>query len=222
MTPKRSRSQQLDLFGEDDKRPPTPLSRATARKGSKSFAAPAPRPWLCVVLAVDTARRSGWCIGARGARVDSGEVSVEDEPTIAQIVANAVELASSAQLPCVLVLEAPWGGSVAVVTALGVSRGAWLRAWKRAGQALARVVSVTPSGWRGPVLGAAWVSAPRAAVRAHEQRTAHALVGHPVGEDEAPAIWIARWAAHAAQVGRAIGKRAQKASLRAWTKKREG
>jgi len=220
MTTKRSRSQQqLSLFGEDDKRPPTPLSRATARKGSKSFAAPAPRPWLCVVLAVDTARRSGWCIGARGARVDSGELDVEDDATIAQIVANTVELASSYGLPCVMVLEAPWGGSVAVVTALGVSRGVWLRAWKRAGQALARVVSVTPSEWRGPVLGSAWVSAPRAAVRAHEQRTAHALVGHPVGEDEAPAIWIARWAAHAAQVGRAIGKRAQRASLRAWTKR---
>lgn len=216
---KRPRAEQLDLFGQNDKRAPTPLSRATARRGSKSFAAPAPRPWLCVVLAVDTARRSGWCIGARGARVDSGEVSVEDEPTVAQIVANVIELAHEYELPCVLVLEAPWGGNVAVVTALGVSRGVWLRAWKRAGQALARVVSVTPSEWRGPVLGAEWVSAPRAAVRAHEQRTARALVGHPVGEDEAPAIWIARWAAHAAQVGTAIGKRARRASLRAWTKR---
>lgn len=195
----------------------TPLSRATSSRRSDRRPAPVPRPWLCCVLAVDTAARSGWCIGARGARVASGEVSVDDEPKIAQIVANAVEVASASQLPCVLVLEAPWGGNVAVVTALGVSRGVWLRAWKRAGQAPTRVVSVTPSTWRSPVLGGEWVSAPRAAVRTHEQRCAAALVGYPVGADEAPAILIGWWASHAGRVGRAIGKRAQKASLRAWT-----
>jgi hypothetical protein len=65
------------------------------------------------------------------------------------------------------------------------------------------------------------VSAPRAEVRAHEQEVARGLAGRVVGEDEAPAILIARWGAHAARVGKAIGKRASKASLRAWTQ-REG
>jgi hypothetical protein len=115
------------------------------------------------------------------------------------------------------VLEAPWGGSVAVVAALGAARERWLRAWRDAGQAGGRVVKVTPSVWRGPVLGRQWVSAPREEVRPQEQLVARAIAGRAVGEDEAPAILIAKWGSHAAQVGRAIGKRASKASLKSWT-----
>lgn len=204
---------------------PTPLSRATARN-SRHVEAPAPMPWECVVLAVDTAKRSGYCVLECGRHCESGEVDTLDEAIVERIVANAVERAAFLNLPLVLVLEAPFGGSVDVVSALGVARERWLRAWRLAEQSPARVVKVMPSQWRGPVLGAFWVSQPREAVRAQERIVAAAILKRqrklaraslPVGDDEAPAILIGTWAAHAARVGRAIGKRAAKASLRAWT-----
>lgn len=216
---KRKRDQQLELFAERvGVQPVSPLARATASR-SRHIEAPAPKPWLCSVLAVDTARRSGWALGLRGVLVDSGEIDTLDEPTLEIIVRAAVELAEAEAVPIVLVLEAPYGGDVRIVTALGVAKERWLRAWRVNKQALDRVVRIQPSQWRGPVLGREWVGAPRDEVRAHEQRTARALVGRPIGADEAPAILIARWAAHAALVGRAIGARARKASLRAWTGK---
>lgn len=209
---------------------PTPLSRATSRRGARGrvVEAPAPRPWSAVVLAVDTARVSGWASYIVGAYKDSGELDTLDEDALAGAVGRSVDLADERGLPVVLVLEAPYGGSVAVVAGLGVARERWLRAWRRAEQALGRVVRVTPSQWRGPVLGSKWVGARRDEVRAHEMRVARALLVRErgaaplLGHDEAAAVLIGRWAAHAGAVGRCIGRRAVRRSLRAWTEGPDG
>jgi hypothetical protein len=81
------------------------------------------------------------------------------------------------------------------------------------------VVRVMPSTWRSAVLGRATVGMEREAIRALEQRVAAVLVGGAVGPDEAPAVLIAHWASHAGKVGKAIGARARKASLKSWTRK---
>jgi hypothetical protein len=199
---------------------PTPLSRATSRKRMAST--PSPKPWQAVVLAVDTARHAGWSIWSSGKLADSGELDTLDaEAVLDQIVANALDQAEQSKAPAVLVLEAPYGGSVDVVSALGAARERWLRAWRCAGQSRGRVVKVTPSSWRAAVLGSRWVGVERELVRAHEQRVARALASHVVGSDEAPAILIGKWASHAAAVGRVIGVRAQRRSLRVWTGKAE-
>jgi hypothetical protein len=196
----------------------TPIARATARTRSRTEA-PAPKPWLCVVLGVDTACTSGWCICVSGRRVDSGELDTLDPAELGRVVQWAVDLGAVGSLPVCLVLEAPWGGTVATLVGLGAARERWQRAWRDAGQATGRVVRVKPSTWRAPVLGGHYVSAPRDETREQEQLVARAIVGRVVGADEAAAILIARWAAHAAPVGRAIGKRASAASLKAWTQK---
>jgi len=207
----------LTVLGDRGVVAATPLSRATATR-SKTREAPAPKPWLCAVLAVDTARQSGWAISRAGSHVDSGEVDTLDEVTVGQIVDNAIGYAAATRVPLVMVLESPFGGSVAVIAALGVARERWLRAWRACDQSLGRVVRVAPSTWRGPVLGARSVGLPRDEIRRVELATARALVGDPmIGHDEAAAILIARWASHAAAVGVAIGKRAARASLEAWT-----
>lgn len=222
MTRRRINPNQLALF-EVAASMPTGLSRATARRGRHE--APAPKPWQCTLLAVDTARQSGWAIYCMGVLQEHGEVDTLDEATLEQLVRNALEIATDCAVPLVLVLEEPFGGRPEIVAALGVARERWLRAWRQADQSLRRVVRVQPSTWRGPVLGSEWVSAPRNAVRDQEMRTARALTKRmtrydgsvpPLGHDEAAAILIGRWAAHAAAVGRAIGKRATKASLRSW------
>jgi hypothetical protein len=168
------------------------------------------------VLGVDTAAQSGWAIAVSGKRVDSGELSTLDTPELERVVRWAVDLGRVGGLRVVLVLEAPWGGSVAVVAALGVARERWERAWRDAGQTVRRVVRVNPSTWRAAVLGRGAIGMERDAVRALEQSVARRLVGKELGADESAAVLIARWGAQAGEVGRAIGKRGQRESMKQW------
>lgn len=194
----------------------TPMARAATRKSASAKPTPAPAPWLAVVLAVDTATVSGWAISVNGQRVDSGEIHTHDTAGLDARVAWAVNLGELARVPVVLVLEAPWGGDVRIVTALGAASERWLRAWRDAGQAGGRVVRVMPSTWRSAVLGRVNHGMRRDEIRAVEQAAAERLARRPVGPDEAPAILIARWGSHAAKVGAAIGVRAVRASLKSW------
>lgn len=195
----------------DGRRLPTRLVAARSRRAS-----PAPKPWACVVLGVDTAATSGWAIAVSGKRVDSGELDTLDTPELERVVRWAVDLGRLGALRVVLCLEAPWGGPVAVVAALGVARERWERAWRDAGQTVRRVVRVNPSTWRAAVLGRGAIGMPRDAVRALEQRVARGLVGRELGADESAAVLIARWGAHAGEVGKAIGVRGRRESMAQW------
>lgn len=179
-------------------------------------------PWDAVLLAVDTARRSGWCVSVQGKRVESGEVDTEQQSaTLDNLVLWALRLGDTGGLPVVLVLEKAWGGNTSMLQSLGGARERWLRPWRDAGQARGRVVLVNPATWRSAVLGGYWATAKRDNVRVHEQLVAKHLKGSPAGPDEAAAILIARWGSHAAVVGKALGKRAIKASLRAWSQRQQ-
>lgn len=131
---------------------PSALSRWSTSRDAKAET-PAPKPWLAVVLAVDTARMSGWSIALRGKYMCSGELDTLDEAIVEQVVSNACALSTEHRVPVVMVLEAPWGGSPNIVAMLGAARERWLRAWRCAEQASARVVYVQPNQWRGVVLG---------------------------------------------------------------------
>lgn len=207
-------------------RPVSPAAKAlTVRAGkgrpssrARCSVAPAPKPWECVVLAVDTAKHAGWAIGVRGQLLEYGQHDTERHP---ELTLRACSRASSAgiehKLPVVLVLEAPYGGERYILVALGVAKERWLSAWRAAGEAKSRVVTVEPSVWRGPVLGSWAVGAKREVVRPHEQSVARGITrDEAIGPDAAAAVCIHHWAAHARKVGDAIGKRATKASLKAW------
>lgn len=216
----KPRKKQLGLFGGSEAaRPVSALPRAPSRSRSsraRRYTSLSPKPWACVVLGVDTAAQSGWAIAVSGKRVDSGELSTLDTPELERVVRWAVDLGRVGGLRVVLVLEAPWGGSVAVVAALGVARERWERAWRDAGQTVRRVVRVNPSTWRAAVLGRGAIGMERDAVRALEQSVARRLVGKELGADESAAVLIARWGAQAGEVGRAIGKRGQRESMKQW------
>jgi len=201
---------------------PAPVFKPGVRlrkSASKRRPSPAPLPWECVVLGVDTARRSGWSVFSRGHLVARGELDTLEAGAIEGVVQQAVDGAAALGLPLVLVLEKPWGGkNVGVVTALGAAIERWERVWRALAQGhLGRVVKVGVSTWRAAVLGPEWLGVERELVRAHEQLVARALLGvDQVGGDEAPAVLIGYWAARAGEVGRRLSKTAQRASLAAW------
>lgn len=216
----KPRKVQLGLFGASTiGGPASSIVRVPERdrsRRSRGRTSPSPKPWACVVLGVDTAATSGWCIAVSGKRVDSGELSTLDTPELSRVVRWALDLGRLGGLRVVLVLEAPWGGSVTVVAALGAARERWEGVWRDAGQTPRRVVRVNPSTWRSAVLGRSSIGMSRDAVRAFEQGVARAVVGKPLGPDEAAAVLIARWGSHAGEVGKVIGVKGRKASMRAW------
>jgi hypothetical protein len=158
-----------------------------------------------MVLAIDTAARSGWALVTGPERyLGFGEADTLDASALAYIVQWAGCHAQLAGLPLVLVLEAPFGGNISMLMGLGAARERWLVAWRNARQPEHRKVFVQPSEWRARVLGKRWARAPREEVRPHEQAIAAAIVGQRVFPDEAPAILIGRWALRAAKVERTL------------------
>lgn len=200
------------------RKPVTPQARAMT--GGRNRVAPAPKPWLCAVLAVDTADRSGFATYVQGKLVEYGEVETRNAKSVERVVQDALTAAGS--LPLVLVLEFRWGGYVHVTAALRVACDRWRAVWVANNQAMARIHKVQPRQWRGPVLGSYYASnaAGREEVRKAEQSMAKGLVGLPakaeIGPDAAAAILIGRWAMHAPEVGDCAGKRAVKKSQQAW------
>ena len=160
----------------------------------KRRAPPSHEPHPCVVLGVDTAQVSGWCVMVRGLYQSSGQFDLLREPHgIAGKCGIALALGDANDLPVVLVYERPFMG-----TAQGQYIGAWKAAWAAAGGVKSRTVGVYPATWRARVLGMA--RAARETARRAEQQLAKRIAGREVGGDEAPAVCIARWGSHAGEV----------------------
>lgn len=156
------------------------------------------------VLAVDTARNSGWAIRQSHRLKYSGEIDTLDYEALEQICALTFSIHCTAHCRNgpVLVLEKPYGGRHSVIASLGQARERWLMAWARVGLPHARKVLVNPSTWRSRVLERGVHCLPREQVRDHERVSAQAEVraGIELGPDERAAILISRWAVRAPEV----------------------
>lgn len=215
-----SRPSQPPLFSSDALNTRSAPSRVPPVKHySNVRAAPAPRPWLCCVLAVDTAKHSGWAMRRDGELLDSGEVDTADSAALLAIVQDFV-LASKegTERARVLVLEKPWGGNAPTLIGLAMARERWLRAWKDAGEARMRVLSVHPSTWRAKTLGNVR-GLKRDQIRERERRRATQISPKytgDIGDDECAALCISEWSCFAAETGTKIGSRAVQSSMASW------
>lgn len=119
---------------------------------------PAPRAWACRILAVDTARNSGWAIWDRGVLRAWGEIDKDDDVALKHLCVAAVSSRDGDAQRTVLVLEAAagfvyQGRSAATLTGLGKAHQAWERAWRDGGGLKTRIVRVKPTRWRGQLFG---------------------------------------------------------------------
>jgi hypothetical protein len=183
---------------------------------SKTFV---PRNVPAVVLAVDTARRSGHATGIEGKRIGSGACDIYS-PIVDEVVLAALNVADNHALPAVLVLErtvhytgkGQRRGAGAGV-GLGAAIGVWKSAWVRNGGVKSRVVTVAPNVWRPRVLGHGMGQASREDARVAELQYARAVTGrYDVDADEAAAICILAWAWRAPEVLKVLPKRVLKAA----------
>lgn len=219
--PKRRAAVALTLPGMDVARklgPVSPQARAMCvRPGRTKRAAPAPKPWQALILAVDTAAHSGWSNWTDGKLDCSGEIDTDDAVVLQALCRRVTVKGELYGRKPVLVLEFWWGGNARTCAGLHVQCDRWKQAWKATGGAASRIVKVSPGQWRGPVLGSWSVGKKREEVRDAELSTARGIVGREdVGADEAAAILIGRWASFAPQIGDVIGERARDKSTAAW------
>lgn len=188
----------------------TPRRPRRPRAPAVSMATPA---CAGVVLAVDTARVSGWAIRHAHRLRYSGQLDTYAADNIDLVCELALNISDAAykRRPPVLVLEQPWGGKRGVLVALGMARERWLAAWERAGLSRRRVVSVMPAQWRAVVLGRGAVRLEREEIRLREMVSARAEVAPAhrdrLGADEAAAILISRWAVRAPAVAALHGSK---------------
>lgn len=156
----------------------------------------------CVILAVDTARLSGWCVRDAGG-VGWGTIDMRKDPEAAEELCSiVVAQAKARRVREVLVLESPFRGN-----SQGTEIGTWRNAWYRANGTKARVVLVNPSTWRAAVLPRGAVTMKREEVRPMELSRANAIVlAGDTGSievddhDAAAAICISEWARLAPKV----------------------
>lgn len=172
---------------------------------------PSFRPWACVVLALDAGSCSGWAIWVLGKLAASGEHSIYSDAglrEVVRVVEQAKAYAAHLGVPWVALIEQAWGGRMGV--GLGCAAGYWMFALRNAQLPRARIGSVLPNVWRARALPKGSNALSRDKVRAVEVATARALVqGRKVGDDEAPAILIGKWAAQAGETGAMLPKNAR-------------
>ena len=166
------------------------------------------RPWRCVILALDQANKTGWSVWVLGRLADHGEFDIRKsggvEETI-RVCQIAKTFALQLKVPWVCVTEASWGGYMK--PGASSSTGWWQFALRNAQLPFARMCDVYPSMWRARTLPKGMHAAKRDDVRACEVATVRRMLkGRAVGDDEAPAILIGKWATQAGRVGALLPK----------------
>jgi hypothetical protein len=160
-------------------------------------------PYACVILAIDTARRSGWSVWVKGQLLRWGETDVLIDRHVGQICEGALAHGLVDGLPVFLVLEKPFAG-----VDQGQYRGNWKAAFLEAGGTLRRVVQVAPATWRARVLGGGASRAKRDYVRKLEADVARWWTKTmTIGPDEAAAICIGAWARLCGEIGKRMPKK---------------
>ncbi len=177
-------------------------------RAKKAKPPPSFRPWRCVVLALDTAEKTGWSVWVLGKLTSSGEFRIYSGDGVREVI-RVVETAKAYALrlgvPWVVMSERSWGGHMGMGATCAF--GFWKFALLNAQLPEARVGQVFPAMWRARVLPKGMHAAKRNFVREAELVAASALVdGRHVGNDEAPAILIGKWGTQAGEVGLLLPK----------------
>jgi len=153
-----------------------------------------------IVLGLDPARTSGWCIMSvvRGAARRELSGIADDSASRTRVVHLAVEVArrDDDRLACVYERHTVGGGdrwTPDVMMGMGEARGRWLEQLELAGIARSHIIGVTPATWRRATLPRC--GRDRAALKAAALLSCKARGWGVETDDEAEACLIAYWGA---------------------------
>jgi len=143
------------------------------KRRRQSLSASTIAPLDAVLLAVDSARCSGWAVYARGQLHTYGECSSRVPQERAEVVAEALRLSVALDRPIGLVLEVPFGGPLKTLLSLAETAALWRDTWVAYEQHPRRVIDVLATEWRERMFGTG--SMPREDARRLEQITAQRI-----------------------------------------------
>lgn len=147
-----------------------------------------------IVLSVDTAANSGWCLTQDGVYVDSGECEAFGAE-LPWICKRATALDKRA----LLMLEKPSHGNRSQLVGMGAARGAWMAGWNAAQGKKPK--DVFPATWRSDLFGNT------AKNHTQERLTAQIFSKKAeLGPDEAAAVCIAAWQSRKAKFDVRVSK----------------
>lgn len=166
-----------------------------------------------IVLGIDCARTSGWCIMRRTAdrlssRAGSGVVTRADQR--AEVIQAAIRLGTELGERLAVVYERHTVGGGArwtpdTMMGMGEARGRWLEQLELAGVPRSHIIGVRPATWRAATLPPC--GRDRAALKAAAVASCRAR-GWPVeSDDEAEACLIAWWGTQASAEVRSLATR---------------
>jgi len=139
---------------------------------------PTSRPLAAVLVALDSAKRTGYATYVLGRLWDYGEVNARVPAERSRVFADAIQAAYLRQVPVGVVLEVPWGGYVQVALSLHATALAWRESWLATGFRLEQFVERTAGEWRRAF---GWSGLPRAQVRMYEAALAEQVIARDLG-----------------------------------------
>jgi len=142
------------------------------------------RPLRAVVLAIDSARKSGWALYDRGTLVAYGECAANIAHQRDHVITGALRTADAAQLRAAIAVETPFGGALQTIVSLATSAALWRDTWRAHGEPLRACLDVQAGEWRRHLFGSGKM--PRDAARRLEQLTVQRIV-----QQHQPAIGLA-------------------------------
>jgi hypothetical protein len=111
-------------------------------------------PLNAVIIAIDSAKRSGCATYERGRLVHYAEVRARDPHARLRYLQGALERASRLRdVTCALVLEVPYGGTLATAISLSETVTLWRDTWATLLQPPRHVVEKLASEWRRELFG---------------------------------------------------------------------
>lgn len=109
---------------------------------------PTSSPLAAVLVAIDSAKRSGYATYIAGVLWDYGEVNARLDAERARVFNDAIGAAYMRGLPVAALLEVPWGGYQSAALSLHATALDWRRSWVATGQPAERLVERTVGQWR--------------------------------------------------------------------------
>lgn len=195
-------------------RTPLALGRRRASflrlRSPKQLGARTLRPLEAVVLAIDSAKRSGHATYVRGRLVHFGELDTRDPAARIAAIRFALDAAAAANLQAGIAIETPFGGNLSTLLSLNTHVAVWRATWTALGGSPAATIDVQAQEWRRQLFGRAQL--PRQVIRRIESitaaqiETAHKTVScDRLGDDAAAAICLGYVARSSATLLAALG-----------------
>jgi hypothetical protein len=114
---------------------------------------PTARPLAAVLVALDSAKCTGYATYVNGKLWAFGEVDARSATERARVFGEASQAAYMRQIPIGCVLEVPWGGYQAAALSLHITAYDWRNTWVASGHDGAAMIERTAGQWRRSLFG---------------------------------------------------------------------